>query len=105
MTVEIYLDEIERILPNVCVSSGAVATTRSAVRTFEEFIQAGHVVLSHCRAGQSRSVSVIAAYLKRAGICATMNDAYAFIADKRRTGDLVTPSLKESFMRIFDNDK
>jgi protein-tyrosine phosphatase len=63
---------------------------RNAIATLEELVSKWERVVVHCRAGRSRSIAVVAAYLVKArGIDA--DEALAFITGKRESA--VAPEL------------
>jgi atypical dual specificity phosphatase len=65
-------------------------TFKNAVATLERLIEKWERVIVHCRAGRSRSIAVVAAYLKRAkGLSA--HEALALVCAKREAA--IAPEL------------
>jgi protein tyrosine phosphatase (PTP) superfamily phosphohydrolase (DUF442 family) len=65
---------------------------RQAVLTLEKFVNRSPKVLVHCRAGRSRSVVIVAAWMMRT-IKLSPEDALAFIAKRREIA--LTPGIEE----------
>jgi atypical dual specificity phosphatase len=63
---------------------------REAVAALEEMVAGSGRVIVHCRAGRSRSIAVVAAYLKRA-LNIEANDALEIVRSKRQSA--VAPEL------------
>jgi predicted protein tyrosine phosphatase len=75
----------------------------SAVLSLRKYLFDGHKVLVHCRAGISRSVSVVACYLWGTGVY-TLEDAIDLIKEKRPIAD-PNPHLLRLIKVIQGRDK
>jgi atypical dual specificity phosphatase len=53
------------------------------VAFIEENIGKGLKVYVHCKAGRSRSATIVAAYLVKSGACETLDDAFSFMKQRR----------------------
>ena len=54
----------------------------SSANFIDQAIQTG-IVYVHCKIGYSRSAAVVCAWLLHSGLCATVDDAVAFLRSKR----------------------
>ena len=67
-----------------------MAIFRRAVENLEELVKKHHRVIVHCRAGRSRSIAVVAAYLRMARNMEA-DDALAFVMERRQAA--IAPEL------------
>lgn len=75
---------------------------REGVEFIEENIEKGLKVYVHCKAGRSRSAAIIIAYLVKNGICETVEDAIAFVKQKRPVIKLGAQKI-ESIEKYINN--
>lgn len=70
---------------------------RQAVLTLEKFVKQSPKVLVHCRAGRSRSVVIVAAWMMRTAKLSP-EDALDFIAKRREIA--LTPGIEELLYEV-----
>lgn len=73
-----------------------------AVEALQAMLDDGHRVMVHCHVGRSRSVGVVATWMVKQGMAASLDEAELFIKTKRPIAE-IQPDLKNLFVSTLEN--